>query len=45
MKKIISKLFGQKKLAYATPSFVVVDNDPKERYSFSDSWCYASESK
>jgi len=42
---LIKGLFVHKKDAYVTPGFITVDNGKKERYSFSDSWCYASESK
>lgn len=38
-------LFTQSKKEYVAPGFISVDNSKKERYSFSDSWCFASESK
>lgn len=43
--KFIKGVFMHKKDAYVAPGFISVDNGRKERYSFSDSWCFASESK
>lgn len=45
IRKIANLFLSRKKLVYAAPSITEINTKSKERYAFSDSWCYASESK